>query len=169
MGSSSAARASTTKKRATRNAPTQKAAIKKSSIRKPTTRQSIVEKAATTKPTHGTSAKLRRKAAEAKPLYSLFRINDNNEGDMTYKSDNEDLGSESEDLSAESDAQDGASDDSKSSSSGGYGDLEDTGGSYKVIMEMEVTLEDHERLCGCGLSSKTSRCRRTARARKSAR
>jgi hypothetical protein len=161
MGSSSAVKASASQKRPTRKTSSKKAPINKSATRKP------IDKKPATKPTTRSAAtRLRRQAAEAVPRYSLSHIHDNNSGDANYSSGGEELGLESEDLSAESDAQNGAGDDSESSSDGGYGDLEEMGGSFKVIME--VSLEDHARFCGCDLDSKTSRCSRVAGARRSA-
>jgi hypothetical protein len=36
-----------------------------------------------------------------------------------------------------------------------YGDLEETGGSYMVVVEdgLEITLEEHEEICGCDLDA----------------
>jgi hypothetical protein len=161
MGSRSTVKASASQKR-----PTKKTSSKNAPIQKSATRKQIDKKPATKPATRSTATKLRRQAAEAVPCYSLSHIHDNISGDANYSASGEELGSESEDLSAESDAQDGAGDDSESSSDGGYGDLEEMGGSFKVIME--VSLEDHARFCGCDLDSKTSRCSRVAGARRSA-
>jgi hypothetical protein len=130
MGSSSAVKASASQKRPTRKTSSKKAPIDNLAARK------SIDKKPTTKPTtRSTATRLRRQAAEAVPRYSLSHIHDNNSGDANYSASGEELGSESEDLSVESDAQDGAGDDSESSSDGGYGDLEETGESFKVIME----------------------------------
>lgn len=47
-----------------------------------------------------------------------------------------------------------------------YGDLEETGGRYAVLMEdgREVSLEEHENICGCDLDAEDSPHRKIAAA-----
>jgi hypothetical protein len=93
---------------------------------------------------------------------------DDNKKDGTYERESStgDSGSELEKWSAASDSRDASHDESESASDGAYGNLEETGGSYKVLMEVsmlkEVSMEEHARRCGCKFDPSKSRCSRVA-------
>ncbi|KAL1586074.1 hypothetical protein WHR41_04707 [Cladosporium halotolerans] len=65
---------------------------------------------------------------------------------------------EGEDGFSDGDYVEGAEDEGECDSDYGYGDLEETGGNYKVVIEGggEVSLEYHEQICGCDLDDESS-------------
>ena len=91
---------------------------------------------------------------------------DDNKKDGTYERESStgDSGSELEKWYAASDSRDASHDESESASDGAYGNLEETSGSYKVLMEVsmlkEVSMEEHARRCGCKFDPSKSRCSR---------
>ena len=67
---------------------------------------------------------------------------DDNTKDMDYKESSAgDSGSESENWSAAPDSRDASHSESESASDSAYGNLEETGGSYKVLMEVSMLKE----------------------------
>lgn len=148
---------STTKKPSTTKSTSKKPASKPISTKKAPAQKAYISKPGN-EITKSTRARTSRKAKSTAPAFSLHHANDNNDKDVNYKSASGYSDSQSEDWSEDLDSEDGKLDKSESSSDSEYGDLEETGGQYRVAME--VSIEQHARLCGCDLTSKTSRCRR---------